>query len=404
MINESVAKNFPRREDSVETDERDSQSASYSQLPSIQSSFVDTSDTGFFAHGGSKSMKSKNITLDLLIQDGILEPADRSLAVKYLGRMLTADLLERGKIRCNETGQIYNTPSSWAISCKKRINPAKTSGCGWSSIRYKGKSLDLYKSKWMKYKMGSSNGSPLSLTPLNSSRVSTPKLEISSLFASSRSSPYTDVKPANPTDLLYPAMSSLPLMDYEKNISTQVRCEGEEFSMRAFFTRSACLAMGDLSLRSTEEVSGYLAGLYDSLTNVLTIQKVFNKSDAEAKQKVRASGMTLVGWFHSHPKLSYYPSVYDVECQMNYQLRLRDQPIVSCIIGKRDMSDDTSYSMLCYTVSPPKLKFSERFGCLSDKCGKPKSVNWTLERSATPPIAQKSLEVFMNNISKEVPS
>ena len=41
-------------------------------------------DMGFFAYGSSKSIKSKNITLDLLIKDGVLEPADKALSVKYL--------------------------------------------------------------------------------------------------------------------------------------------------------------------------------------------------------------------------------------------------------------------------------------------------------------------------------
>ena len=66
---------------------------------------------------------------------------------------------------------------------------------------------------------------------------------------------------------------------------------------------------------------------------VLSVKNVYSKTDRGARMKVSQNGMILVGWFHSHPTQSYYPSVYDVECQMNYQLRLRDQPIVSCIIG-----------------------------------------------------------------------
>ena len=48
--------------------------------------------------------------------------------------MLTADLLSDGRIKSNDTGEVFSTPSSWAIYCKKSINPAKTSGCGWGSV------------------------------------------------------------------------------------------------------------------------------------------------------------------------------------------------------------------------------------------------------------------------------
>jgi len=61
--------------------------------------------------------------------------------------------------------------------------------------------------------------------------------------------------------------------------------------------------------------------------------QVFDKSEPHTRQRVLQSGLKLVGWFHSHPNKTYYPSVYDVECHMNYQLRLREQPIVACIIG-----------------------------------------------------------------------
>ena len=32
---------------------------------------------------------------------------------------------------------MHHVFSAWAIYCKKIINPAKKSGCGWASIKYK---------------------------------------------------------------------------------------------------------------------------------------------------------------------------------------------------------------------------------------------------------------------------
>ena len=45
---------------------------------------------------------------------------------------------------------MFNNPSAWAIYCKKIINPAKKSGCGWASIKYKGRKMDYFKNIWLK--------------------------------------------------------------------------------------------------------------------------------------------------------------------------------------------------------------------------------------------------------------
>ena len=52
----------------------------------------------------------------------------------FQGQKFTADLLSNGKIKSCETGQFFGTPSSWAIFCKKLVNPSKKSGCGWASV------------------------------------------------------------------------------------------------------------------------------------------------------------------------------------------------------------------------------------------------------------------------------
>lgn len=36
------------------------------------------------------------------------------------------------------------------MHCKRIINPDKKSGCGWASVKYKGKKLDAYKATWMR--------------------------------------------------------------------------------------------------------------------------------------------------------------------------------------------------------------------------------------------------------------
>lgn len=65
------------------------------------------------------------------------------------GKKFVGDLLNDGKIRWVETGQIFNSPSAWATHCKRLVNPAKKSGCGWASVRYRGQKLVQYKTTWL---------------------------------------------------------------------------------------------------------------------------------------------------------------------------------------------------------------------------------------------------------------
>lgn len=45
---------------------------------------------------------------------------------------------------------MFGSPSAWATHCKRLVNPAKKSGCGWASVRYKGQRLDQYKAAWLR--------------------------------------------------------------------------------------------------------------------------------------------------------------------------------------------------------------------------------------------------------------
>ncbi len=40
--------------------------------------------------------------------------------------------MDDGRIKAEH--QTFNSPSAWAIHCKKIVNPNKKSGCGWASV------------------------------------------------------------------------------------------------------------------------------------------------------------------------------------------------------------------------------------------------------------------------------
>ncbi|XP_021366101.1 MPN domain-containing protein-like [Mizuhopecten yessoensis] len=95
-------------------------------------------------------ISGRNVTLQMLITDNIMEPGNAVLTLKYLGRKFIADLLSNGKIQTPATKEVFATPSAWAQHCKRQINPEKKSGCGWASVMYRGRKLDSWKTSWFR--------------------------------------------------------------------------------------------------------------------------------------------------------------------------------------------------------------------------------------------------------------
>jgi Restriction Enzyme Adenine Methylase Associated len=125
--------------------------------------------------------KTGKLTLSILLAEGLIEPGDGVMSIDYLGQSFKGDLLSIGKIRSVETGLIFNNPSAWAIYCKKIINPAKKSGCGWASIKYRGRKMDYFKTIWLKRKAqreaeAAKNEAAQALTALSNSAAVIPLL------------------------------------------------------------------------------------------------------------------------------------------------------------------------------------------------------------------------------------
>ncbi|XP_036702169.1 MPN domain-containing protein isoform X2 [Balaenoptera musculus] len=100
--------------------------------------------------GSGGALTRRAVTLRVLLKDALLEPGAGVLSIYYLGKKFVGDLQPDGRIVWQETGQVFNSPSAWATHCKKLVNPAKKSGCGWASVKYKGQKLDKYKAAWLR--------------------------------------------------------------------------------------------------------------------------------------------------------------------------------------------------------------------------------------------------------------
>lgn len=401
------------------------------------------------------AITGRGVTLQMLMADGIIEPGDGVLSLEYLGQKFTADLLSNGKIKSCETGKFFGTPSSWAIFCKKLVNPSKKSGCGWASVKYKGRKLDSWKTSWCYKKPQkpsyTNSETPVSeessedeqetsphedegdnsvaqTTPLDSKPLShldsfddaldlstkpktVPEVEKATtetslaftgeqeeaLNLSLKSTPQPtnttpkqqEIKP-EPVDICSndrkPVQHSC-LPERSQNVDNNILVQSELFSALgkvqpftvSMSTNSQLLLDFHCHL-TTSEVVGYLGGKWDYTTQHLSIQQAFPCRcrlgdggnaplvEEEIRQLMKHLGMSLVGWYHSHPYCLPEPSVKDVDCQMAYQLRMKGSkstyfPCIGIINSPYyDKADRTESSLKLYMVMPPPESVQSDYG------------------------------------------
>ncbi|KAF8773647.1 MPN domain-containing protein like [Argiope bruennichi] len=275
----------------------------------------------------------RGVTLSMLMSDGILEAGEGFLTIDYLGAKFVGDLLPGGKIRAQETQKIFSSPSSWAIHCKKLLNPDKKSGCGWSSMRYKGKKLDTYKNLWFrKHKQEQENNAQLSSPSTSSSSIK------------------GGVHAEHNED------------DKKNDLNTLVKCT--PFSgldrIQPFTVTIAtnCLLLIDFHCHIIKnEVVGYLGGNWDIASHNLAVLQAFpcrsglgdKDSAARVEDEIRRSlerrHLSVVGWYHSHPTFPAQPTIKDVDSQMEYQITMK---------GDSDSSYTPCLGLICSPYDPQR--------------------------------------------------
>uniref|UniRef100_A0A8W7PWQ2 RAMA domain-containing protein n=1 Tax=Anopheles coluzzii TaxID=1518534 RepID=A0A8W7PWQ2_ANOCL len=85
----------------------------------------------------------KTITLQMLLGANVLQPGKGAMTIEV--KSLSAICWQHAKQESQETEHQICSTSARAIYRKGIINPDKKSGCGWSSVKYKGRKLDAYK-------------------------------------------------------------------------------------------------------------------------------------------------------------------------------------------------------------------------------------------------------------------
>ncbi|RDD41015.1 MPN domain-containing protein [Trichoplax sp. H2] len=324
----------------------------------------------------------RGVSIAVLIKDGILKPRKKCLSLEYLKKTFYGDLLPDGKIQSSTTEDIFNSPSAWAIHCKRLVNPAKKSGCGWASVKYNGVKLDEFKATWYKKKKLSC-GIPVSEAESqikmirneimhddsSNDRLSPPTSEVSSTQSSlptlspvstpkgKRSARKINSENSNNKESKKKFASKIRYSQINNDTPADTLIECVHFSsigkLQPFSVSISSNAMLIMDLHchlTTSEVVGYIGGKWDPQTQFLRVLQAFpcrcrlgdNNISAvvqeEIQKSMKARDMILVGWYHSHPTSQPNPTVQDLSTQKQFQSVLRtddstQEPCLGLIIS-----------------------------------------------------------------------
>ncbi|EFA03246.1 MPN domain-containing protein CG4751 isoform X1 [Tribolium castaneum] len=311
------------------------------------------------------SATSRTVTLQMLLAADILQPGNGTMTIEYLGQRFVGDLLEDGKIRSQETDIVFASPSAWAIACKRFINPEKKSGCGWASVKYRGKKLDAYKNIWYRKKK----------EERNQEFDGTSELEIFMQKALKNTMQY---------HRMIVKHNTIANRTLTHDANTLIECVpfsniGKIQPFLVSLSTNAALLMDFHCHLMKSEVCGYLAGHWDVNNHNLQITSAFpcrnTKSDRENAQNVETEisraidkeNLTLVGWYHSHPFAAAAPTLRDVDAQLDYQIRMKGTsdnnytPCIGIIISPYNYDNSSLESSIVayWVVPPPETKPNE---------------------------------------------
>ena len=121
------------------------------------------------------------------------------------------------------------------------------------------------------------------------------------------------------------------------SVNTSILSEKQPFQVVIL---PEALFLGDIHAHlCTDEIIGLLGGRWDAEKKILVVENVFPcrelklpppydqsvsvemdpSSASEATNTIQQCGMTVVGWYHSHPLFQPSPSICDINNQTNYQ-------------------------------------------------------------------------------------
>jgi hypothetical protein len=343
--------------------------------------------------------KSGKLTLSTLLQEGMIVAGEGVLSIEYLGQTFKGDLLSVGKIKSQETGLVFNNPSAWAIYCKKIVNPSKKSGCGWASVKYKGRKMDHFKTQWTKMKSArdADEADKKSALEDEAERQKIEQLEREGVLRKTFILKHAHLGAKGPNDAVE------TLVDVE----TFAR-QGKVQPFTISCSSSALLLLDLHSHVSKKAVTGYLAGHWDVTTHNLAVTHAFpclagteNESDELARieydiyNTIYGKHLQLVGWYRSNPENPRaLPTLRDSETQLEYQVKMLGNsdasysPCAGLITQPYTSGCNESDHVFYWVVPPPEN--------LPNEYGKPMKMTYT--KVTDPCLSQELLDQIVATI------
>ncbi|KAL1124157.1 hypothetical protein AAG570_001927 [Ranatra chinensis] len=276
----------------------------------------------------------RTVTLQMLLEENILQPGEANMSIEYMGQRFIGDLLSDGKIKSLETDIIFASPSAWACHCKRIINPDKKSGCGWASVKEE--------------------------MELKSAETQSVRIPVRHCTLGNRAA----IHDGNTLVESTPFSSMGKIQPFLVSLST-----------------NAALVLDFHCHLTTSEVVGYLAGHWDVNAHNLAITHAFpcrsRLNDRELGPLVEEDiyrgleqrRLTLVGWYHSHPIAPPSPTLRDIDAQLDYQIRMKGNsdasytPCVGIICSPYFVeSVSLESSLASYWVIPPPENKPHEYG------------------------------------------
>ncbi|XP_072397308.1 MPN domain-containing protein-like isoform X1 [Diabrotica undecimpunctata] len=319
-----------------------------------------------------RESNNRTVTLQNLLSASILQPGPGAMTIEYLGQKFVGDLLEDGKIRSQETDTIFASPSAWAIACKRFINPDKKSGCGWASVKYRGKKLDAFKNVWYKKKKEEDEKQEKLMKEREAANME--QLLQRSMMNS----------------MMYQRMvvkhNTITNRTITHDTNTMIECVpfsslGKLQPFLITMTTNSAFLMDFHCHLTKSEVSGYLAGRWEPNTQNLHVKRAFpcrcSKKDrssaryieTEIKKTIEREKLTLIGWYHSHPTAAAAPTLRDIDAQLEYQIKMKGvkdssySPCIGVIISPYNYDTPSlESSIIAYWVIPPPESKPNEYG------------------------------------------
>lgn len=307
------------------------------------------------SQAGNKSTPGRGVTLQMLMEEKMLEPGIAAMTIEYLGQKFVGDLQPDGKIKSHETETIFCSPSAWAIHCKRIINPDKRSGCGWASVKYKGKKLDTIKATYLRKK----------------------QLQRENMHSDEEVEMEVESPPEPPPQRIVMKHNTVPnrMMQHDANMLIEAVSFSSAGKVQPFLvsiSSNACLVLDLHCHLKKQEMYGYLAGAWDLNSHNVIISHTFpclvSKNDPrpsvlvelEIQMEIEKLGLTLLGWYHSHPTNPAMPSLRDCDSQLEYQIKMRGPseisytPCIGVICSPYNPESPVlESSVTCFWVTPP---------------------------------------------------